>query len=382
MATDFYLPTQIVFGSGSLSRIGKLAAPLGRRALLVCGSRAWQHSQAPSKAQALLQVAGLQVFAFNAVSGEADLATVSAGLDLLRTHRCDLVVGVGGGSSIDTAKAVAGLAPLEGDIRAYHGGRQPERPGLPLVAVPTTAGSGAEVTRNAVLIDPQGEFKQSIRGDEWFPRVALIDPELTYSMDPQLTANTGSDALCQAIESYTSIAASSITDGLAEKAIALLGRNLLAAVHNGQDASAREAMSMGSLLAGMAMSNARLGGVHGMAHPLGSHYHIPHGLVCGLLLPYVMRYNLDYAVEKYARIAELLGAVEPDQPASVKAALAVEQVKQLLRKVGIPEHLEPFGVRADTLDLIIKETMPSGSTKHNARPLSENDVRNILISAL
>ncbi|MHB9031783.1 MAG: iron-containing alcohol dehydrogenase family protein [Anaerolineae bacterium] len=382
MQIDFYWPTQVVFGCGSLNQVAKLTAPFGNRALLVTSAGAWKRSAAPMHIFNILRAAGVQVAVFDGVTGEANLDMVSAGLKMLRQHGCQVVVGLGGGSSIDTAKAVAGLATLEGDIRAYHTGRQPEHAGLPLIAIPTTAGSGAEATRNAVLIDPANGVKQSIRGDSWFPRVALVDPELTLSMAPDLTADTGSDALCQAIEAYTSIAASPITDGLAEQAITLVAQSLLAAYEHGDDINAREAMSLGSLLAGMAMSNARLGGVHGMAHPLGSHFHIPHGMVCGLLLPYIMRYNLDYAEVKYARIAGLFTGNQVRGSVRTLAEYALELVQGLLKAIHIPEHLAQFGVREEHLDLVIRETMPSGSTKHNARPLTEADVRNILVSAL
>ena len=319
---------------------------------------------------------------FAGVSGEADLDMVAAGLDCFRQHACSIVVGLGGGSAMDTAKSIAGLATLDGDIYEYHAGRMPERPGMPFIAIPTTAGTGAEVTKNAVLINPRTQFKQSIRGEEWFARVAIVDPELTLTMSPKLTAITGSDALCQAIEAYTSIAATAITDALAEKAIKLIGQNLLQAYEYGDDLAAREGMSLGNLLAGMAMSNARLGAVHGMAHPLGARYHIPHGLVCGILLPYTIDYNKTYAACKYASVARLLGCDITGTSALEVATRAVEIVRQLLGRIGIPEHLASFGVRQQDLQQIVDEALPSGSTRHNVRPLDGDDLSRILVSAL
>ena len=201
-------------------------------------------------------------------------------------------------------------------------------------------------------------------------------------MPPEITASTGSDALTQAIEAFTSIGAGPVTDALAMRAIELIGHSLLRAYQNGQDLDAREGMSMGSLMAGMAMASARLGGVHGMAHPLGSHYHIPHGVVCGLLLPYTMEYNLDYAVAKYAQVARLLGVDIEGLSTEEAARRAVEKARELMEALHIPAHLREFGVTKEGLGRIIEESLPSGSLKHNPRPLGAEDVRRILEAAL
>jgi|YNPNPStandDraft_1061719.scaffolds.fasta_scaffold53893_2 alcohol dehydrogenase class IV len=377
----FYLPTEIITGCGSLSQLGRIAARYGRRVMVVTYAGFAQFSDTLSRALQALRHENLEVILYDNVVGEADLRTVEEGIALARKQECQVFIGIGGGSSIDTAKAIAGLVTLPGSAWDYHAGRALEGPGLPFIAVPTTAGTGAEVTKNAVLIDPRTEVKKSIRDDAWFARVALVDPELTLSMPPQVTASTGADALCQAIESFTSIAATPITDALAMQAIALTGRNLLRAYKAGDDLAAREAMSMGSLMAGMAMVNARLGGVHGMAHPLGSHFHIPHGVICGLLLPYTMEYNLPYAMAKYAQVARLLG--EPVEGLEVEAAAhrAVEHVRELMAQVGIPAHLSQFGVTEERFEQIAKESQ-SESLKHNPRPLGIEDVCNIMRAAL
>jgi len=377
----FYLPTEIITGCGSLSQLGRIAARYGRRVMVVTYAGFAQFSDTLSRALQALRHENLEVILYDNVVGEADLRTVEEGIALARKQECQVFIGIGGGSSIDTAKAIAGLVTLPESAWDYHAGRALEGPGLPFIAVPTTAGTGAEVTKNAVLIDPRTEVKKSIRDDAWFARVALVDPELTLSMPPQVTASTGADALCQAIESFTSIAATPITDALAMQAIALTGRNLLRAYKAGDDLAAREAMSMGSLMAGMAMVNARLGGVHGMAHPLGSHFHIPHGVICGLLLPYTMEYNLPYAMAKYAQVARLLG--EPVEGLEVEAAAhrAVEHVRELMAQVGIPAHLSQFGVTEERFEQIAKESQ-SESLKHNPRPLGIEDVCNIMRAAL
>ncbi len=379
---DFYLPTELSTGRGVFANLGRQAARFGRRAFLVTGVGAARRTGLLDRATRLLADAGVTAVPFSRVSGEPDLVLVEEGVSLARQEGCDVVVGLGGGSAIDAAKAVAGAATLPGTIWDYHAGRPIEQAGLPFLAVPTTAGTGAEVTKNAVLCDPRDGAKYSIRDDRWFARVAIVDPELMASMPPAVTASTGSDALCQAIESFTSIGANPVTDALAREAIVRIGRSLERAYAQGDDLLAREDMAYGSLLAGMAMASARLGGVHGMAHPLGSHFSIPHGVICGLLLPYTMAYNLPSTVAKYAEVGRLMGARGTFASAEAEARAAVEAVRALLSRIGIPEHLRGFGVTPDRFDQIIAESLPSGSLKHNPRPLAAADVRAILEAAL
>mgnify|MGYP001052720205 CR=1 FL=1 len=379
---QFFVPTEIVFGRGALESLGKVAARFGRQALVVCGAGFARRSGLLQRTLEQLQGAGVAATAYEAVRGEANLSTVDDGIALARRIEADVVIGLGGGSAIDTAKAIAGTTPLPGSIWEYHGGRAIEAAGLPFIAVPTTAGTGAEVTKNAVLIDPRNNIKYSIRDDRWFARVAVVDPETTISLSPEVTAHTGSDALCQAIESYTSIGANAITDALALRAIELIGAHLARAHAHPEDLGAREAMMYGSLMAGMAMASARLGGVHGMAHPLGSHYGIPHGEICGLLLPYTMAYNLEYTTPKYAQVARALGLETHDLSEARAAQAAVDGVRDLLRSVGVPEHLRDYGVPVEDFDQIIAESLPSGSLQHNPRPLAAEDVRRILEAAM
>jgi alcohol dehydrogenase class IV len=378
----FYLPTEIITGRGCVAQLGHTAARYGQSVLIVCDANLARQSDLLSHAVALLQAEKLQVAVYDGVTREPELPIVEEAISLARSHGVNVFVGIGGGSAIDTAKAAAGMAPLPGSVRDYHGGRALEGPGLPFIAVPTTAGTGAEVTKNAVLIDPQTGIKQSIRDNSWFARVALVDAETTVTMPPSVTASTGSDALCQAIESYTSIGAGPLTDALAMRAIELVSGSLTRAYEDGRDLAAREAMSMGSLMAGMALVNARLGAVHGLAHPLGSHFHIPHGIICGLLLPPVMAYNLPAVGIKYAEVARLMG--EPVQGRSTEdaACRAVESVRELVTRVGVPLHLSQFGLRAEDFDGIIAEALTQSSLKSNPLKLAGEDVRRILETAL
>jgi alcohol dehydrogenase class IV len=380
---EFYLPTRIITGVGCYDSVGRHVAALGSRALLVCGSRSLRASGHLDRARRLLQEAEVELVLYDAVTDEPTLDIVQAGLDMGREHAVQVIVGIGGGSAMDTAKAIAGLYAHPGTVDDYFAKlRQVSGGGLPWVAVPTTAGTGAEVTYNAVLKSPRHETKSSLRHDGWYATVALIDPVLTLTAPPDVTAASGSDALTQAIEAYTSIAASPTTDALASDGIARIERSLARAYEDGSDIDARADMLYGSTLTGMAFANARLGAVHGMAHPLGYRYHIPHGMVCGLLLPYTMAYNLEYAPDKYACVARLLGVDVRGLDVRTAAERGVERVRELFAAVGIPARLRPFGVKEHDLPLIASESMPSGSLKHNARPLSEEDVQAILRSAL
>jgi len=371
----FYLPTRIVTGVGCFEQIGAVARRYGERALVACGAKAMRRSGTLDRGMELLAQEGVSVTIYDKVVGEPTLPMVEAGRKLARERDVQVTIGLGGGSAMDAAKAIAGLYFEPGTVAEYHAGRPLEGPTLPFLAIPTTAGTGAEVTKNAVLINPDSGLKKSIRSDQWFARVALVDPKLTLTVPPSVTASTGADALCQAIEAFVSIHAQPATDALAAEAIHLIGRSLVRAYEDGEDIAARAEMLYGSLLAGMALANARLGGVHGIAHPLGGHYGISHGVLCGLLLPYVMEYNLEYAGEKYARVARLLGG--EGTPGG-----AVEAVRELLSRIGIPRHLEPLGVRREDFPTLVEESLPSGSLKSNPRPLGAEDVYRLLEMAM
>jgi len=380
---QFYLPTRIVTGQGCFAGLAEHAAQYGQRAMVVCGTRSLRTSGRLDQAIELLQAAGISTTVYDAVSGEPTLDVVQQGINRARADGVEVVIGIGGGSAMDTAKAIAGLYTHPGTVHEYYDRvRQVVGGGLPWIAVPTAAGTGAEVTKNAVLISRKRNLKSSLRHDAWFAIVALVDPELTLTVPRDVTAASGSDALTQAIESYTSIGATPVTDALAAEAIVLIGRSLERVFRNGLDLEARADMLYGSMLAGCAMANARLGGVHGMAHPLGARYHIPHGVVCGLLLPHTMAYNVDYALDKYARVAQMLGVDTKGMGTRAAARAAVERARKLVAGVGVPKHLGDYGVKVEDFPVIAQESLPSGSLKHNPRPLAGEDIEAILAAAL
>ncbi len=378
MLFDLLVPPRIIFGPGTAGRLGEEAARFGRRLLLVTGRRALQASGMIDRILAPLSSAELDVIIFNEVPAEPTLEVVEAGLEKARRAKVDFVIGAGGGSVLDVAKAVAGLYHAQKSVKEYFEGRPVEQEGIPWLAVPTTAGSGAEATRNAVLIDPETCRKQSIRCDMWMAAVALVDPVLTMTMPPELTAVTGMDALTHAFEAYTSRWSHPLTEALAFEAAVLICRNLYTAYTRGNDREAREKMALGSLMAGIALNNARPGAVHALAHPVGVRYRIPHGLACAILLPYVMEYNLIFVEEKFARIAQALGLAPPETPSIEAARRLVSFVVALRARLKIPAKLKDVGLQQEDLSSLAEAALASSSLAANPRAAGYSDLAKIL----
>ena len=384
MRFEFATATRIVFGPGTLSEAGPAAATLGRRALLVTGA----HPERAGPLIAMLQQHGLDVDAFP-VPGEPTLALVRQGIAAARDSARDIIIGFGGGSAVDTAKAIAALATNEGDVldhvEVIGAGRALLAPALPLIAIPTTAGTGSEVTRNAVLASPEHGVKVSLRSAFLLPRLAIVDPQLTYSLPPDVTASTGLDALTQLLEAFVSRRANPLTDALAREGLHLAARALPRAWKHGDDATAREEMALAALLSGMALANAGLGAVHGLAAAIGGHCPAPHGAICARLLPEVWAANIralrergpvGEALPRYEEIARLFTG-NPAATAEDGATWAGDLVDAL----AVP-RLADLGVRhADTARLIEKAAGAS-STRGNPVSLTPEEMQGILERAL
>jgi len=363
----FRTAERVITGAGCFEQLGELAAGLGKRALIVTGKHAMRAAGVTGRACGLLEAAGVEARLFEEIAGEPTSDEADAGRALCREEHCDLVIGLGGGSAMDAAKAIAALANAEAPTAEYIEGRNADADvALPCIEIPTTSGTGTEVTPNAVLTVSGKPIKKSIRGVGLLPRVALVDPELTVTCPPDVTAASGMDALTQAIESYVSIKATPLTEALSLQAARLLLESLPAAVEKGDDIAAREACSYGSTMAGMALANARLGVVHGIAHPLGVRYHIPHGLCCGVLLPASIRLNREAAAAKYAMLSHVSGG-------------DIENVvERMLDQFGIPRTLAEYDIGESDFTAIAAESMPSGSLKANPKKVTEDDVIGIL----
>ena len=333
--------------------------------LIVCGSHAKRGLL--EELEKLLQPAELAVFVMP--FGEPTLSLVEKGIEAAQDT--SLVIGAGGGSALDTAKAIAGLAKLEGAPEEYFFGREIDKPSLPWIGIPTTAGSGAEATNNSVLIH-KGK-KQSVRSPFWFAKGALVDPNLTLSLPPQQTAASGFDALTHAVEAYCSRFSNPLSDLLSRQAIELVTKSLPGAVEDGSDLKAREDLLLGSLLAALAFVNCRLGAVHGLAHPIGVRSGASHGVTCALLLPHVFLCNLPVLGSKAQDIADIWQAASPEEVA--------EKIWHLLDKFGLPKTLRELGIEQEDLPDIARESLPSASLAANPQPFDFHQLVDLLEKA-
>ncbi|MBU4073895.1 MAG: iron-containing alcohol dehydrogenase, partial [Proteobacteria bacterium] len=297
---------------------------------------------------------------------EPPLELADEGTKIALKKRCDGVVGIGGGSAMDLAKAIAVLAANKGKAEDYLGLNRVPGPGLPKIMIPTTAGTGSEVTFTSVFIRKKLKKKEGMNSPYLYPELALLDPELTLSLPPHPTAATGIDALCHAIESYTSINASPMSEMISLEAIQLISDNLRTAVHDGGNIEAREAMLLGSLYAGLGLANAGVTAVHSLSYPLGGRYGVSHGLANTIMLPRVMAFNLPGALEKFVDIAEVMGEIVDDLPLREAAYLAVEAVESLIEDCGIMTTLEELKIPEGDFPVLAKVAMTV------SRPLANN----------
>ncbi len=379
---EFATANRILFGAGKLNELNSLIEGNRNHLLLVCG----HSSDAIPRVRELLSSRDGSILEFQ-VHGEPTIDVVRAGMEAARN--CDIVVGLGGGSVLDTGKAIAALVTNPGEITDYLevvGSGQPLRNApLPYIAIPTTAGTGTEVTRNAVIEATEQNVKVSLRSPLMLPRVALIDPELTYNLPPRITAASGLDALTQCIEPFVSIKSNPMTDAICREGIRHAAHCLRRAYENGSDPEARQGMSFAALCGGLALANAGLGAVHGFAGPLGGMLHAPHGAICARLLPFVMEANLQAleqrqaehpAIERYQEIAKLLTG---DDSATAQDGIA--WTRQIVNDLKIP-HLAQLGMSQEQFPEAVEKTLKSSSFKGNPIPLHATELTEILEQAL
>jgi alcohol dehydrogenase class IV len=380
MTFEFRTAPHIVFGPGALAQIGPLTRELGRRALVITG----RETRRAEELIAALQSCGISVMTFS-VSGEPELATVEQGTKLAKAEQCDCVIGIGGGSVLDAAKAIAAMMTNGGELLDYleviGRGKALTKASAPIIAIPTTAGTGAEVTRNAVLASPEHKVKVSLRSPLMIPRIAVVDPEPTYDLPSALTASTGLDALTQLIEPYVSLRANPLTDALCVESIKRVAWALPRAFANGGDHEARAAMSLASLHGGMALANAGLGAVHGFAGPIGGMFPAPHGAVCAALLPHVMAMNLralrerspdSPTLERYRQVATF---VTGDLQANVDAGGA--WVSRLVAELQIPP-LCVYGLKSEHIAEVVAKAGNASSMKANPIVLTPEELTEVL----
>lgn len=384
MQFEFVTAGRIIFGEGTASEIAAAAKSWGTRSFVVTGSD-------PARADKLLAetLPRSATWAPFPVTGEPTVDLIAQGIRQARESACDVVIAMGGGSVIDAGKAIAGLLTNAGEVMDYlevvGQGKPLTNPAAPFIAVPTTAGTGSEVTRNAVLGVPERRVKVSLRSPLLLPRLAVIDPEMTIGLPPAVTARTGLDALTQLIEAYVSIRANPMTDGFCEQGIPLAARSLRRAFHHGPDLAARRDMSLAALLSGLALANAGLGVIHGFAAPLGGRYRAPHGAICAAILPQGIETNLlalwsrapeSPALERYRKIGAMLTG-----RADAVAQDVVTWTRTITSELEIPP-LSSYGVEEKEVPEICAKAAKASSMKGNPLALTEDELTEVLMQSL
>ena len=380
---EFATAARIIFGRGTLQKVAASATQMGSRPLVVTG----KNTKRATPLLDALKAIGMPAFTLG-VPGEPTIEMTLEGVQLARKKACDVVIGLGGGSVIDAAKAIAALITNSGDIMDYLeviGQGQPlTRASAPCIAIPTTAGTGAEVTRNSVLASTEHRVKVSLRSPTMLPDLAVIDPELTYSMPPSLTASTGLDALTQILEPFVSLKSNPLTDALCREGLKRVARSLHQAFENGSDATAREDMAIASLFGGLALANSKLGAVHGFAGTMGAMFSIPHGVICASLLPHVMEVNVKALQRKglltllsrYDEVARLLTG-KPD----AEAPDGIDWIHDLCNILDVAPLLE-FGITEVHFPEIIAGAKRASSMKGNPVELTDEELIEILRKAV
>jgi alcohol dehydrogenase class IV len=373
----YEVPTAIEFGRGYVNKLNEHVSKLGGTKVLIVGDPGVLHAGIVQRLEAPLVDAGIPFTIFTEVGMEATIESVDKGTAFAKESGCDLVVGVGGGSALDTAKAIGLMIKNPGNIRDYIGIDLVPGPGAPVIAIPTTAGTGSEMTRFSVLSDKTAQAKLSVGSMYNCPALALCDPELTITLPPHLTASTGMDALTHALESYVNKATQPISEALSIQAMTLIAKSLRLAVVQGENIDARHDMLLASTIAAMAFNTTRLGLAHALAMPLGAYFKIPHGVVNAILLPEVMKFNIIGNPDKFAEIARIFGENTDLLTVREAAEQSVSAIRQLNKDIGITQTLSDYGVTEEHLDLIVDEAILSGNVPVNPVKTTKEDLKNI-----
>jgi alcohol dehydrogenase class IV len=382
---DFLFPPRVLFGIGAISRVGSLAGELSSgRSALILTDKILVGMGFMKEIRGHLEGAGFQIQVFDEVETEPREETVLRVAEHVRGVRPDVIIGVGGGSVLDMSKTASVMATNPGDPLEYFGAplmpakRSPERRGIPKVLIPTTAGTASEVTQFAVIIDRDRRTKKALSSPHAMADLALVDPSLTASMPPRLTAGCGMDALSHAIEGYMSLWSSPLTDAVSLEASRLIFQNLRRAYYNGGDMNARYNMSLAASMSGIPLANAKVVLGHSIAQVIGPRYGIPHGIACGMALPYAMRYNLPVLIDKFCKLAWYIG-IEPSGSEKRLAEIMVEEVSNLARDIKIPLSLNQLGIDKEDLSDIAEDIIRYQPRPNNPRILVKEDLRELLL---
>ena len=384
MGSDFryVMQTEIIFGAGRADSLASVVAELGGTKAFIVTDKGVEASGVLDGICATLSAAGIPFGLFDNVEQSSSVQAVDAGADAVRANGYDIVVAVGGGSALDTGKAIGLVVGNGGKCRDYVGADKAGKPAIPVIALPTTAGTSAEVTDVAVIADREIKTRSGLRSKYIVPRVAIVDPLLTRTVPPSVTAATGMDALSHAIESYTNTVSATPTDLASLEAIRLIGRALPAAVANGNNLKAREDMCLACVLIGLAYRNTRLGILHAITGPFCAYYEVAHGIANAILLPHVMRFNAPGDFGKFAQIALALGAPDTGNAQRELALLSADLVSTLLADVGLPIDFSAMELDADKLPQIAQEAAKSANLAINPRAATAEDLQAICLKTM
>ncbi len=377
---DFRLPARLIHGPGSIARLPEVVGSEAKQ--LIVTDRGLVEAGIVDQATAILDSAGIPYCVFDGVGANPLAKNAHAGARQYIKEDCRGVIAVGGGSPMDVAKMIGILATNDGRIESYLGAGKVGADLPPLICVPTTYGTGSEVTQFSVLTNPKTNNKDPIISWKIVPLVGILDADLSVSLPASVGGPTGMDALTHAIESYTNLLATPITDGIAISAIELIGASIRTACANDYETEATQDMLIASAMAGIAFSQTRLGNVHAMSHPVGAQFGVHHGLANAILLPYVMEYNLSARLEKFISIAQALGEDVDGLSDSEAGELAVEQVRQLNHDLGIPPRLRDVGVRVSGIPKLARAAINSGNIAVNPRKTTQKDIEQLFRNAV
>ena len=377
MSAKIVLPRVLQIGAGASSEVGPILKSLGLNNPLIVTDKVMVLLGYIEGLQKSLVESEINADVFDDTVPEPTVASIQAGVKQVRNGNYDCVIALGGGSPIDSAKAIAILGKYGGEMRDYKFPRIVDEPGLPVIAIPTTAGTGSEVTRVTIISDEITDEKMMCLGIGFMPTVALVDYELSISVPARTTADTGIDAMTHAIEAYVSKKASAYTDTQAIAAMKLIGPNLRKVYHNGGDRDAREQMMLGSTLAGAAFSNASVALVHGMSRPIGAAYHVPHGLSNAMLLPAVTEFSIPAAAERYADCARAIGVANESDNTEVANNKLMDELYALNKELQVPSP-EEFGIEREhffnNMQTMAEQALASGSPANNPRALNADEI--------
>ncbi|MFB5934551.1 iron-containing alcohol dehydrogenase [Peribacillus frigoritolerans] len=377
----YFMPTRVEGGIGVSEKTGEMIKELGATRVLIVTDKGIRAANLLEGIENSLLAANLDYDIFDEVEPNPSVETINKGTKYLMHHKSDAVLAVGGGSSIDTAKGIAVMAKNSGSILDYEGVGKIEFPPLPIIAIPTTAGTGSEVTASTVVTNKETQFKFAVLSPSLYPSLAILDPVLTLGLPQGLTAATGMDALTHAIESYTSKAANPISQSFAIQAIKMIGENITKAYFVGTDIKSRENMLVASMMAGAAFAQSRLGNVHAISHTLGGVFNIPHGIANAALLPFVMKFNLPACAEQYKDIAVSLGKDVNGLSTLEAAEKAIDAVIEMNQTMKIPLNIRELGVSLELVPKLVNDAMRSGNVFINPRLTTAEDIQMIIEKA-